>query len=109
MASNTEIVRLAIGALLAGIAIPLLVQLFLVLRNVQRATAVLDRRLDQTLRDMGDVLADLKQVTAPSPPLAAQLAAALPAIVAAVRAFRAGVGHEASVHPIDKHPTKEAA
>jgi hypothetical protein len=109
MASNTEIVRLAIAALLAGIAIPLLIQLFLVLRNVQRATAVLDRRLDQTLRDVGDVLAELKQASSPAPPLAAQLAAALPAIVAAVRAFRAGVGHDASVHPIETHPTKEAA
>jgi hypothetical protein len=109
MSSTTEIVRLALAALLAGIAIPLLVQLFLVLRNVQRATAVLDRRLDQTLRDMGDVIAELKRASVPAPPLSSQLIAALPAVVAAVRAFRAGVSHDVDLHPIDNHPAKEAA
>jgi hypothetical protein len=108
MTSTTEIVKLALGALLTGIAIPLLVQLFLVLRNVRRATAVLDQRLDRTLRDMGDVIAELKRASTPSPSLSSQLVAALPAIVAAMRAFRNGVAHEGAVHSTDNHHAKEA-
>ncbi|HVZ72899.1 MAG TPA: hypothetical protein VHJ20_11035 [Polyangia bacterium] len=108
MTSPAETVRVALAALMAGVAIPLLVQLFFVLRNVRRTTAVLDRRLDQTLSDLGDVVAEIKRVSVPAPSLAAQLAAAVPAIVAAVHAFRTGFGHD--VHgaaPTDNHHHKE--
>jgi len=97
MATTTQTVALALGALLTGLFIPLVVQLFLVLRNVRRTTAVFDQRLDQTLRDLGDVVAELKRVSVPAPTLAAQLAAALPTLIAGVRAFRAGdAAHEAA-------------
>jgi hypothetical protein len=94
MTSSTETMRLALAALLTGIAIPLLVQLFLVLRNVRRATAVLDQRLDQTLRDMGVVVAELKRVSVPAPSLGTQLVAAAPAIMAALHAFRSEMRSE---------------
>src|SRR4051794_10934809 len=66
MTSQTELLRFGLAALLTGVAIPLAVQLFLVMRNVQRVTATLDRRLDQTLRDVADVVAELKRVTVPA-------------------------------------------
>ena len=94
MTSQTELLRFGLMALLTGIAIPLALQLFLVLRNVRKATAVLDQRLDKTLRDVGDVVADLKRLSAPAPSLGSQLAAAIPAVLAAVHAFRSGVGHD---------------
>jgi len=65
--STAETIRIALTALMVGIAIPLLAQLFLVLRGVRRTVGVLEQRLDGTLRDLGEVVADLKRVTAPPP------------------------------------------
>ena len=97
MTSTAETIRIALTALMVGIAIPLLAQLFLVLRGVRRTVGVLEQRLDGTLRDLGEVVADLKRVTAPPPAsaspaltFASQLAAALPALITAVRTVRAG-------------------
>jgi hypothetical protein len=96
MTPSTEVFRIGLAALLTGIAVPLLVQLFLLLRDLRRTTAVLDRRLDRTLADLGAVVSELKQSTAATPPLAVQLAAAVPAVVAAVRAFRSGMSHDSA-------------
>jgi hypothetical protein len=93
MTSQIDLFRFGLAALLTGVAIPLAVQLFLVLRNVQRATVTLDRRLDATLRDVGEVVAELKRVSVPAPSLVSQLAAAVPAMIAAVHAFRSGTTH----------------
>ena len=103
MTPSTEVFRVGLAALLTGIAVPLLVQLFLVLRDVRRTTAVLDQRLDRTLTDLGAVVAELKHATVPAPPLAAQLAAAVPAVVAAVRAFRSGMSHHDGEAPAPSH------
>jgi predicted membrane-bound spermidine synthase len=101
MTPSTEVFRVGLAALLTGIAVPLLVQLFLLLRDVRRTTAVLDQRLDRTLTDLGTVVAELKHATVAAPPLAAQLAAAVPAVVAAIRAFRTGMSHDGAppTHP----------
>jgi hypothetical protein len=88
MTSQTELLRFGLIALLTGIAIPLAVQLFLVLRNVQKTTAT----LAQALRDVGDAVAELKRASVPAPSLASQLVAAVPAVIAGVQAFRSGAG-----------------
>jgi hypothetical protein len=104
MTPSTEVFRIGLAALLTGAAVPLLVQLFLLLRDVRRTTAVLDQRLDRTLKDLGAVAAELRHATVPAPPLAAQLAAALPAVITAVRAFRSGMSPDgvATSHPDTK-------
>lgn len=103
MTPTTEVFRVGLAALITGLAVPLLVQLFLLLRDVRRTTLALDQRLERTLTDLGDVVAELKHATVPAPPLAAQLAAAvpaaLPAIIAAVRAFRSEMTHENGTSP----------
>jgi hypothetical protein len=104
MTSQTELLRFGLAALLTGVAIPLAVQLFLVLRNVQKATAMLDRRLDDTLRDVNEVVAELKRVSVPAPSLASQLVAAVPAVLAAVHAFRSGLGRDDSPQPTNIKP-----
>ena len=109
MTSQTELLRFGLAALLTGLAIPLAVQLFLVLRNVQKATASLDRRLDDTLRDVSEVVAELKRVSVPAPSLASQLAAAVPAVLAAVHAFRSGLGRDDSAVVPRNHHAKEKA
>jgi hypothetical protein len=97
MTPSPEIFRVGLAALLTGIAVPLLVQLFLLLRDLRRTTAVLDR----TLTNLDSVVAELKHPAVATPPLAAQLAAAVPAVVAAVRAFRSGMSHDGATPP---HP-----
>jgi hypothetical protein len=101
MTSQIELFRFGLAALLTGVAIPLAVQLFLVLRNVQKATAMLDKRLDRTLGDVADVVAELKRVSVPAPSLVSQLAAAVPAVIAAVHAFRAGSAEASSNVPAE--------
>ncbi|HTA20830.1 MAG TPA: hypothetical protein VK989_16165 [Polyangia bacterium] len=108
MTSQTELLRFGLASLLAGVAIPLAVQLFLVLRNVQKATATLDRRLDQTLRDVGDVVAELKRVSVPAPSLVSQLAAVVPAVIAAVQALRSSTARNSSdIVPSNHNPQEK--
>lgn len=88
MTSSGELIRIALLALLTGIAVPLLVQLFLTLRSLRLATDAVERRLDKLLGDV-NAIADQVRTRATHPgPLAASLTAALPAVVAAVQAFR---------------------
>jgi len=95
MTSAAETFRLGLLALLGGMAIPLLVQLFLVLRNVQRVTNVLDRRLDRALGDLEDLTAGFKRATAAPPSWPGVVAAAVPALLAAGQAFRSSLtGHD---------------
>jgi hypothetical protein len=102
MTSPAEVFRLGLLALLAGVALPLLVQLFLVLRNVQRVTAVLDRRLDGTLHALEDVAAVVKHGGEQSASWPTAAAAMVSAAIAAARAFRTGIAHD---HDHDAAPT----
>lgn len=114
MTTQTELLRFGLTALLTGLAIPIAVQLFLVLRSIQKVTATLDRRLDQTLREAGDLVSEFRRSSVPVPSLVSQLAAVVPAVIpavmAAVHAFRAGLRRtEASDPPPSHPPTKENA
>jgi hypothetical protein len=104
MTSPAELVRVALAALLAGIALPLLVQLFLTLRAVSRTSAVLTRQLEENGRQLSTLLADLR--THQRPDAGALLANALvPAAIAAVRAFRTGP----AAGPASDSPETEAS
>jgi hypothetical protein len=102
---GAEMIRIALLALVAGVALPLLVQLFVTLRAVTRVVKILDERLEPALRDVGEVAARLRQSTAPSQNTSAVLAALAPALIAAVRTFRGGV---ASAAPPDQPLAKES-
>ena len=89
MSPAEETVRIAIAALLTGVTLPLIVQLFVTARSVRRAAESVERRLDETLREVRDLASDLRRTTTAAPTsLANVVATATPAIVAAVRAFR---------------------
>ncbi len=96
MSTPAELFRVALAALLVGVALPLLVQLFLTLRSLQKVLVVLDKRLDVTLRDLSDTIGSLRQVGAPASTASAIGAALVPAIVAGIRALRT---------PSELHPT----
>jgi hypothetical protein len=85
---NTEAIQLAIVALVAGISIPLLVQLFLTARTVQRVSVSVEHKLDESRRELHDLLAGVRSGSGASEWSSALASAAVPAIIAAVRAFR---------------------
>lgn len=88
MTSSGELVRIALLALLTGVAVPLLVQLFLTLRSLRLATDAVERRLDKLLGDVNAIADQVRDRAAHPSPLTASLTAALPAVFAAVQAFR---------------------
>jgi hypothetical protein len=91
---NTDGIQLAILALVAGMAIPLLVQLFLTARTVQRAAASIERNVEDVRRDLHGLVGGAARSGAP-PEWAATLAgAAVPAVIAAVRAFRGSLAED---------------
>jgi hypothetical protein len=92
MLATTDILRLVFLAFLGGLALPVMVQLFLTLRTLQRTSVTVERRIDETSRDLHEVLAGLRREPA-GPDVASLLAsAAVPAVVAAIRAFRSPTG-----------------
>ena len=98
MSATNETIRIAIFALLAGAALPLLIQLFLTARSFRRTVDTVERRLDRALRDIDDLTADLRRrPAAGSSSIVSAIAAATPAVVAAVRAFRTSM-HDQEAH-----------
>jgi type II secretory pathway component PulJ len=89
MSSTPELIRIAIFALLAGIAVPVLVQLFISLRTLDRSARALERKLDETLSLIAGTVANANRPTTGSDTLALLLGALGPALAAGVRAFRA--------------------
>lgn len=89
MTPPADIVRVALTALLVGMALPLMVQLFVTLRAIARASTSLTRQLDENGRQLSTLMAEIRAHQQPD--AGALLASALiPAAVAAIRAFRAG-------------------
>ena len=88
MTSSGELVRIALLALLTGVAVPLLVQLILTLRTLRQATDAEERRLAKLLGDVNAIADQVRERAAHPSPLTASLTAALPAVFAAVQAFR---------------------
>jgi uncharacterized protein YoxC len=95
MTSSGELIRIALLALLTGVAVPLLVQLFLTLRSLRLATDAVERRLDKLLGDVNAIAEQVRTRAAHPSPLAASLTAALPAVFAAVQAFRTSMQADA--------------
>jgi hypothetical protein len=89
MSGTTDVVRIVLLAFLGGLAVPILVQLFLTLRTLQRVSLSVERRIDETSREVASVLAGLRRESSGPDALSLIAGAAVPAVLAAVRAFRA--------------------
>lgn len=88
--SAIDAIKVALAALMVGVAVPLLVQLFITLRSLRQAVATMDERLDRTMHELNELLARVSRAQAPPNETLSQVGAALiPAVVAAVRAYRA--------------------
>jgi hypothetical protein len=109
MSTTPQIVQLAILALLAGMAIPLLVQLFLTARTVKRVSESLDRKLDETRRELHELIAGGRRDGGSADLASALAGAAVPAVIAAVRAYRATPANHAHSNGARQSPQQENA
>jgi hypothetical protein len=89
MAPAAQMIQIALFALVAGIAIPVLVQLFVTLRSIQRSATAVQHKMDETLATVTAVVGPLgASRPTGSDPLPALAAALVPALVAGFRAYR---------------------
>jgi len=106
MSTTTDVIRVVLLAFISGLALPLLVQLFLTLRSLQRASLTVERRVDETSREVRDLLAGLHREPAGADLASTLASAAIPAIVAAVRAFRSVPSSEPARNGATPHQEK---
>ena len=93
MTASAEVVKIALLALVTGAVLPLLVQLFLTLRAMRLAAERVETRLDKILDDVSELADGVKARAAAPSALGSTLAAAVPAVLAAVQAFRTSFHH----------------
>jgi hypothetical protein len=106
MSTTTDTIRLVLLAFFGGLALPLMVQLFLTLRTLQRTSLTVERRIDETSREVHEVLAGLRREPA-GPDLGSVLAgAAVPAVIAAIRAFRSTPSAQPARNGANAHEEK---
>jgi hypothetical protein len=87
MTTATAII-IALLALFVGVALPLIIQMFVTTRAIHSSTERMERRLDATLSEISGAIAQFRSPRASADGAAVLGAALVPAIVAAVRTFR---------------------
>jgi hypothetical protein len=107
MSTTTDVVRIVLLAFLGGLAVPILIQLFLTLRTLQRVSLSVERRIDETSREVDSVLAGLRRESSGPDALSLVASAAVPAVLAAVRAFRASPTTTSQTNGIAHHQPQE--
>jgi hypothetical protein len=89
MSASAQMIQIALLALVAGITIPVLVQLFVTLRSVQRSATAVEHKMDETLAAVTAVVGPLGASRGPGgDALPALAAAVVPALLAGFRAYR---------------------
>jgi hypothetical protein len=87
MLETAEVLRLILAALALGVVVPVMVQLFLTLRQARQSIALVTAQVEPSLR----LFNELAQKSRPNPPgsqLASIVSSVVPAAIAAYRAFR---------------------
>lgn len=103
MANTPQLIQLTIVALLAGMMIPLLVQLFLTARTLQRTSASVDRKVEDARREVHDLLTGIRRDSGASDLASVVASAAVPALIAGIRAFRTSTRSPVEAEPINNH------
>ena len=88
LGSANVTVSVVLLALVVGVLLPVLVQLFVTLRTLQRVVISVDQRLERTLNEVSGLAARFEQTPGNHSTAAAIGAAVAPAIVAAIQSFR---------------------
>ncbi len=105
MMETGEGLRLILVAIGLGVAIPVLVQLFLTLRELQRTAKVLNTQVEPTLRAINDLTQRLRDTPPAGQQSTAIVAALIPAAIAAYRAYRDHHGVEKADSEATATPT----
>lgn len=88
MLDAAEALRLILLALALGVTVPVLIQLFLTLRQVRQTIARLSDQIEPSLRLFNEMAQKPRELQAAGSSVASIVATVIPAVVAAYRAFR---------------------
>lgn len=88
MLETAEALRLILLALALGVTVPVLIQLFLTLRQVRHTVARLSDQVEPSLRLFNEMAQKPRDLQAAGSSVASIVATVIPAVVAAYRAFR---------------------
>jgi biopolymer transport protein ExbB/TolQ len=88
MLETAEALRLILLALALGVTVPVLIQLFLTLRQVRQTIARLSDQVEPSLRLFNEIAQKPRDLQAAGSSVASIVATVIPAAVAAYRAFR---------------------
>lgn len=88
MLETAEALRLILWALALGVTVPVLVQLFLTLRQVRQTIARLSDQLEPSLQLFHELAQKPRELQVQGSSMASIVATVIPAAVAAYRAFR---------------------
>lgn len=83
-----EVLWLILAALGLGVTLPVMIQLFLLIRQSRQTMARLSGQIEPGLRMLNDLAQRTREPQPQAPQLAAILATLIPAIIAGYRAFR---------------------
>ena len=108
MANTPQMIQLTIVALLAGMGIPLMVQLFLTARSLQRTAASVEGKLEAARRELHDVLEGIRRDSSTGDLASVLASAAVPALLAGIRAFRASTGSPLEVDRVNNHQQEKS-
>jgi hypothetical protein len=109
MDESTRLIGVTLAAIALGMAVPVFVQLFVTLRDLQRAVKRLEQQVEPALRDLSTVLAQLREAPSLGQSASSLASLVVPAAVAAVRAFRAASSAPSSPTDGSAHHSKEEA
>jgi ABC-type spermidine/putrescine transport system permease subunit II len=88
MLDAAEALRLILWALALGVTLPVMIQLFLTLRQARQTMARLTDQIEPSLRVFSELAQKPRELQAAGSSVTSIIATVIPAVVAAYRAFR---------------------
>jgi biopolymer transport protein ExbB/TolQ len=107
MLETADALRLILLALALGVTVPVLIQLFLTLRQVRQTIGRLSDQIEPSLQLFNEIAQKPREVHAPGSSVASIVATVIPAALAAFRAFRQHQAEEPAQEAAEKSATLE--
>lgn len=96
MLDTAEVLRLMLATLALGVTLPIMIQLFLMIRQVRKTIARLSHQIEPTLQVVNEVIHRPRDPLPQNSQLASIVATIVPAAIAAYRAYRQHQAEEAA-------------
>jgi biopolymer transport protein ExbB/TolQ len=107
MLETADALRLILLALALGVTVPVLIQLFLTLRQVRTTIGRLSDQIEPSLRLFNEIAQKPREIQAAGSSVASMVATVIPAAVAAYRAFRQHQAEEQAQEAAEKYSSLE--